>query len=77
MHACAYIIISLGVGTPLSSKELRQMLEDEKLKRSSLEDGEWDQLPPEQRREVRCVCVCVCVCALRVCVCALAYTIAY
>jgi hypothetical protein len=45
------------------------MLEDEKLKRSSLEDGEWDQLPPEQRREVRCVCVCVCVCFACVCVC--------
>ena len=29
------------------------MMKDEELKRTSLQDGEWEQLAPEERREVR------------------------
>jgi len=46
-----------GVGTPLTTAEVRQMMQDEKLKRKSLDSEEtgdargWEDLSPEERRE--------------------------
>jgi hypothetical protein len=39
-----------GLGTPLSSAQVRQLMKDEALKRSSL-DSDYEQLSAEQRFE--------------------------